>query len=95
MRVPILEEAVRGGSEGPVFDSAVASSPSSQSLALPPHGPIAPDMASRNHRVMVVGCVIAVPTQTANAPCSKAVAACPGVWMRPSTMIGSEHRDTI
>src|SRR5699024_12581688 len=40
--------------------------------------------ASRNQVVIVVGCVIAVPTAPANAPAARAAAAWAGVCTRPS-----------
>lgn len=38
-----------------------------------------PSTAALNHVVIDVGCVMAVPTMTANAPASMAAAACSGV----------------
>lgn len=46
-------------------------------------------IASTNQRVIDVECVIAVPTQTAKAPASKAAFASSGVWTRPSQKTGT------
>ena len=58
--------ATRAGAEAP----ARAQSPDQQAQ---------PSTAALNHVVIDVGCVMAVPTMTANAPASMAAAACSGV----------------
>lgn len=45
-------------------------------------------MAALNQLVSEVGCVMPVPTTTAQAPASMAVLASAGVWTWPSQMIG-------
>lgn len=45
-------------------------------------------IAARNQLVSEVGCVMPVPTTTAQAPASMAVLASAGVWTCPSQMIG-------
>lgn len=45
-------------------------------------------IAAANHLVSEVGCVMPVPTTTAQAPASMAVLASAGVWTWPSQMIG-------
>ena len=45
-------------------------------------------IAALNHLVREVGCVMPVPTTTAQAPASMAVLPSAGVWTWPSQMIG-------
>ena len=54
-----------------------------------------PSTASTNQLVMDVGCVMAVPTTTAQAPVSMAAFASAGVWTRPSQMTGLSGNSVV
>ena len=51
--------------------------------------------ASTNQLVMLVGCVMAVPTTTAQAPASIAARASSGVCTRPSQMMGRPGNSSV